>query len=80
MPDFMVDHKPSEGYFLEVFEQEKDEKKDSDEKDTPWYVRLAHTNGNKLMTSEGYVRKGNAVRAAEKLSGALEVPFTIKGE
>lgn len=36
-------------------------------KDGQWYVRLVAANGQILMASEGYTRKGNADRAAKTI-------------
>ena len=40
-----------------------------------WYYRILGDNGAVLATSETYVSKGNAARAAEKLSQDLNTSF-----
>ena len=53
------------GYFIEVFQGD----------DGKWYYRLAHINGNKLATSQDYANKGNAKRAARRVSSGLGIGF-----
>lgn len=41
-----------------------------------WYYKLVARNGQVMMTSEVYFSKGNAKRAADKVSQAIKVPLS----
>ena len=40
-------------------------------KDGQWYVRLRASNGQVVNVTEGYTRKGSALRAANRLPGQV---------
>ena len=40
-------------------------------KDLQWYVRLVSSNGQTVNVTEGYTRKGSALRAANRLPGQV---------